>query len=90
LWRVSNVRDNQPNGSVLKVRDLDIPVKIVGGELLREADGLAMSSRNVYLSPVERTQVCYLIILCLIFSLVFASVRFISYHQSCKIERISS
>ncbi len=37
-------------------RDLLLPVEIVGCETVREPDGLAMSSRNVYLQPEERTQ----------------------------------
>ncbi len=36
--------------------DLNIPVRIVPCETVREPDGLAMSSRNVYLSPEERQQ----------------------------------
>ena len=38
------------------VRQLALPISIVAGETMREADGLAMSSRNGYLSAAERAE----------------------------------
>jgi len=38
------------------VRDLDLPVEIVIGDTVREPDGLALSSRNSYLTPDQRAR----------------------------------
>jgi len=49
------------------VADLDLPITIIGRPIVRELDGLAMSSRNTYLSAAERTSA-----LCLYRSLLAA------------------
>lgn len=83
------------------VRDLNWDIEIIGHPTVREADGLAMSSRNVFLSPDERRSA-----LCLYNSLLLARERagqglsssaalkeeikdFIASHRDVRIEYVS-
>ena len=54
---VFGLKDYQQCNVVARmVRDLNVPVRLVFAPTVRESDGLALSSRNVYLSPEERAQ----------------------------------
>lgn len=59
------------------VNDLMIPVELIMAPIIREPDGLAMSSRNVYLNPQERKEA-----LCLSQSLAIAKNMF-DHHETC-------
>lgn len=61
------------------VRDLDFPVEILPGPIVREPDGLAMSSRNQYLSPQQRKDA-----LCLRRALQEAETRYQAGERSVK------
>jgi len=61
--------------------DLNLPVEIVGMPIVREPDGLAMSSRNSYLSPEERQQA-----LCL--SRALHKVRKLFSQGECSVDRL--
>lgn len=54
---VFGLKDFQQCGVIARmVRDLDVPVRLIFAQTVRERDGLALSSRNVFLSQEERAE----------------------------------
>ncbi|MBX2858331.1 MAG: pantoate--beta-alanine ligase [Cellvibrionaceae bacterium] len=58
---VFGVKDYQQLAIIRRmVEDLHLPVRVISGEVVREEDGLAMSSRNSFITPEERPRACEL------------------------------
>ena len=82
-WAVFGEKDAQQLRIIERmVRDLNVPVRIVRGPIVREPDGLAMSSRNKYLSDMQRANA-----LCLQHALAKAKERIRNGERSATVIR---
>lgn len=67
------------------IKELMLPIEVLGGAIVREADGLALSSRNQYLTPAERAQAPRLHA-----TLAWMREAFVAGHPRAAVERAAS
>jgi len=66
------------------IRDLHFPIEVVVGPILREPDGLAMSSRNKYLQPKQREEAL------LVYQSIQAAQKVVEEKGSSNVDRVKA